>query len=145
MMSDSEIENDWYGRKVPAGEHGSFNLTHFTSSTKEIVKAATTLYERLVDKKLHVRRVYIGCRVIKEEDIEKYAPKYEQLSLFATYEEQNRIEESTKEAELEEKELQKTILKIKKKYGKNSVLKGTDYEEGGTTIDRNKQIGGHKA
>ncbi len=145
MMSESEVENDWYGRKVPAGEHGSFNLTHFTSSTKEIVNAAVTLYERLVNKKLHVRRVYIGCRVINEKDIDKYAPKYEQLSLFATYEEQSLNKDSIKETEQEEKELQKTILKIKKKYGKNSILKGTDYEEGGTTIDRNKQIGGHKA
>ena len=141
-LNESEIGTDWYGRKVPSMEHGSYNLTHFTSSTREIVKAAVNLYDRLVKKKFHVRRIYIGCPVIKENDIDKYAPKYEQLSLFYSPEEtstNNSVEE------LEEKELQKTLIKIKKKYGKNSVLKAMDFEEGGTTRERNEQIGGHKA
>ena len=141
-LNESEIGTDWYGRKVPSMEHGSYNLTHFTSSTREIVKAAVNLYDRLVKKKFHVRRIYIGCPVIKENDIDKYAPKYEQLSLFYSPEEtssNNSLEE------LEEKELQKTLIKIKKKYGKNSVLKAMDFEEGGTTRERNEQIGGHKA
>ncbi len=80
--------------------------------------------------------------MIKENDIDKYAPKYEQLSLFYSPEEtssNNSLEE------LEEKELQKTLIKIKKKYGKNSVLKAMDFEKGGTTRERNEQIGGHKA
>ena len=123
-------------------EHGSYNLTHFTSSTREIVKAAVNLYDRLVKKKFHVRRIYIGCPVIKENDIDKYAPKYEQLSLFYSQEETST---NTSVEELEEKELQKTLIKIKKKYGKNSVLKAMDFEEGGTTRERNEQIGGHKA
>ena len=141
-LNESEIGTDWYGRKVPSMEHGSYNLTHFTSSTREIVKAAVNLYDRLVKKKFHVRRIYIGCPVIKENDIDKYAPKYEQLSLFYSPEEtssNNSLEE------LEEKELQKTLIKIKKKYGKNSVLKAMDFEKGGTTRERNEQIGGHKA
>ena len=141
-LSESEIGTDWYGRKVPSMEHGSYNLTHFTSSTREIVKAAVNLYDRLVKKKFHVRRIYIGCPVIKENDIDKYAPKYEQLSLFYSPEETST---NTSVEELEEKELQKTLIKIKKKYGKNSVLKAMDFEEGGTTRERNEQIGGHKA
>ncbi len=144
-LENEEIGTDWYGRKVPAGEHGSYNLTHFTSSTREIVKAATALYDRLINKKFHVRRVYIGCPVIKEEDIGKYTSKYQQLSLFASPEEIEEYQKDIKANESEEKELQKTILKIKNKYGKNSVLKGTDFEEGGTTRERNEQIGGHKA
>ncbi len=141
-LNESEIGTDWYGRKVPSMEHGSYNLTHFTSSTREIVKAAVNLYDRLVKKKFHVRRIYIGCPVIKENDIDKYAPKYEQLSLFYSQEETST---NTSVEELEEKELQKTLIKIKKKYGKNSVLKAMDFEEGGTTRERNEQIGGHKA
>ena len=144
-LSQDEVSLDWYGRKVPTGEHGSYNLTHFTSSTKEIVKAATALYERLINKKFHVRRVYIGCPVIKESDIDKYTSKYQQMSLFASPEEIDEYSKNIKELESEEKELQKTILKIKNKYGKNAVLKGIDYEEGGTTRERNEQIGGHKA
>ena len=144
-LSQNEVSLDWYGRKVPTGEHGSYNLTHFTSSTKEIVKAATVLYERLINKKFHVRRVYIGCPVIKESDIDKYTSKYQQMSLFASPEEIDEYSKNIKEIESEEKELQKTILKIKNKYGKNAVLKGMDYEEGGTTRERNEQIGGHKA
>ena len=144
-LSQEEVSLDWYGRKVPTGEHGSYNLTHFTSSTREIVKAATLLYERLINKKFHVRRVYIGCPVIKESDIDKYTSKYQQMSLFATPEEIDEYSKNVKETENEEKELQKTILKIKNKYGKNAVLKGMDYEEGGTTRERNQQIGGHKA
>ncbi|MBO5578524.1 MAG: DNA methylase [Bacilli bacterium] len=143
-MSGDEVETDWYGRKVPTGEHGSINLPHFTSSGKEIVAASTKLFERLINKKLHVRRVYIGCPVIKEDEANNYAPKYEQLSLFMNVEDSSKEIENKKDLE-QEKELQKTILKIKKKYGKNSVLKAMDYEEGGTTIERNKQIGGHKA
>lgn len=142
---DDSIENvslDWYGRKVPTGAHGSINLSHLTSSTSEIVKAATNLINRLANKSLHVRRIYIGCPVIKEEDKDKYADKYEQLSLFSSNEKPKQVDNKKEE---EEKELQKTILSIKKKYGKNSVLKGMDYEEGGTTRERNNQIGGHKA
>lgn len=141
-LQSNEVEKDWYGRTVPSMEHGSYNLTHFTSSSKEITTAAVKLYDKLMKRQFHIRRVYIGCGVIEEKDIEKYAPKYEQLSLFYTPEE---TPAKNAKEELEEKELQKTILNIKKKYGKNSVLKGMDYEEGGTTRERNEQIGGHKA
>ena len=144
-IDKEEIDTDWYGRKVPAGAHGSYNLTHFTSSTKEIVKGASLLFDRLINKKYHVRRVYIGCPVIKEEDIAKYTSKHQQLSLFASPEQIDEYQRINAKEENEEKELQKTILKIKNKYGKNSVLKGMDFEEGGTTRERNEQIGGHKA
>ena len=145
QMTSQDLEKDWYGRTVPTGAHGSINLNDFTSSTREIVQAAGKLFDRLSNKKLHVRRMYIACPVIKEKDVQIYSNKYEQLSVFSTSDEleNNKIEkEKIKE---EDKNLQKTILIIKNKYGKNSVLKGMDYEEGGTTRERNKQIGGHKA
>ena len=145
QMNSSELEKDWYGRTVPTSEHGSINLNEFTSSTKEIVTATSKLYDRLVNKKLHVRRMYIGCPVIKEEDVEKHTSKHQQLSLFMSTDEIDSYTKKSKKEKEEDKELQKTILKIKNKYGKNSILKGMDYEEGGTTRERNKQIGGHKA
>ena len=140
------IDKDWYGREVPKGNHSSLNLGLFTSSTTLICNAAANLFDRLVNKKLHVRRMFIvATRVIKISEVKKYEKEHEQLNLFVDYDE---LEASKKErlATLEkENKLQKTILEIKDKYGKNIVLKGHDFEEGGTTRERNNQIGGHKA
>ena len=93
-----------------------------------------------------MRRVYIcATHVLNEEIAEKESKDYEQLSLFTDYEEMElRKEKHNKEKE-EEKLLAETILNIQGKYGKNSLIKGMNLEEGGTTIERNKQVGGHKA
>ena len=140
------IDKDWYGREVPKGNHSSINLPLFTSSTSIITDAAVKLFNYLVNKNLHVRRMYIAAtKVIKVKDVKNYQSDYEQLNLFVDYDE---IEKKKKEklAELEkENKLQRTILDIKKKYGKNMILKALDYEDGGTTRERNEQIGGHKA
>ena len=140
------IDKDWYGREVPKGTHSSINLGLFTSSTSIICDAAAKLFDRLVNKKLHVRRMFIvATRVIKISEVKKYEREYEQLNLFMDYDELEANKNKRIEKLEEENKLQKTILKIKDKYGKNMVLKGHDLEEGGTTIERNKQIGGHKA
>lgn len=143
---DITIDKDWYGREVPKGNHSSINLELFTSSTSMITEASIRLFERLVNKKLHVRRMFIvATRVIKVEEIKKVKQDYQQLNLFVDYDELEKTKkEKMKELE-EENKLQLTILEIKKKYGKNMILKAHDLEEGGTTIERNKQIGGHKA
>ena len=140
------IDKDWYGREVPKGNHSSINIGQFTSSTALICKAARTVFDRLVNKKLHVRRMFIvATRVIKISEVKKYENEYEQLNLFVDYDELE-TQKKVRMARLEEEnKLQKTILEIKDKYGKNMILKGHDYLEGGTTIERNKQIGGHKA
>ena len=140
------IDKDWYGREVPKGNHSSINIGMFTSSTALITEAAVKLFDKLVNKKLHVRRMFIvATRVIKISEIKKFENDYEQLNLFVDYDELE-IKKKKKIAELEEEDkLQKTILQIKDKYGKNMILKGHDFEEGGTTRERNKQIGGHKA
>ena len=140
------IDKDWYGREIPKGNHSSINLELFTSSTSLITKASTTLFNKLINKKLHVRRMYIvATRVIKVEEIKKVKQDYQQLNLFVDYDELEKTKkEKIKELE-EENKLQLTILEIKKKYGKNMILKVHDLQEGGTTIERNKQIGGHKA
>ena len=140
------IDKDWYGREVPKGNHSSINIGQFTSATTLITEAAVRLFDRIVNKKLHVRRMYIvATRIIKIKEIKKYENEYEQLNLFVDYDELDKKREMRQAKLEEENRLQKTILKIKSKYGKNMILKGHDYEEGGTTRERNNQIGGHKA
>lgn len=141
------ITTDHYGRSVPKSAHGTTNLGRQTSSTKLIMDAVTELFDRIVDKNLLVRRVNISANHVVDEvnAQDKYKYKYEQLDLFTDYKALNEKKEE-EEAELaREKKIQEAMLQIKKKYGKNAVLKGMNLEEGATTIDRNKQIGGHKA
>lgn len=139
------ITTDHYGRAVPKSAHGTTNLGRQTSSTKLILDAVTELFERIVDKNLLVRRVNITANHVVDEAIAQAKENFEQLVLFTDYETVN-VKKEEEEAELaREKRIQKAILQIKKKYGKNAVLKGMNLEEGATTLDRNKQIGGHKA
>lgn len=138
-------EINYYGKKVPKSSHGSINLNDFTSSTKKLVENISFLYEKIVDKNLLIRRINISCNgLIKEENYKKYK-KYEQIDLFCNYEDKLKKEEIEKVKDLKEKKVQKTILNIKKKYGKNAILKGNNFVEGATGKERNKQIGGHKA
>jgi DNA polymerase V len=140
-----QVTRDYYGRQVPKHAHGTVNLNRQTSSTKLIIDATLDLYNRIVDKNLLVRRINITANhIVNENSIEK-EKSYEQLDLFTDYETKQR-EKEEEDANLQrEKKMQLAILDIKKKYGKNAILKGTNFEEGATTIERNKQIGGHKA
>lgn len=119
---------------------GTINLDHKTSSTKIIMKAVMQLYERIMNKQLLVRRINITANNVIDEKTAKKDNSYEQIDLFTNY--QKKVEKQ--QAEQTEKELQKTMINIKKKYGKNAIIKGMNLEEGGTTIERNGQIGGHK-
>ena len=102
------------------------------------------LYERITNKNLLIRRITkVANNVVDENQADK-KPVYQQFNLFTDYQEQEEKMEKQKEDEIIDKKIQKVMLDIKKKYGKNSILKGMNYEEGGTTIDRNGQIGGHK-
>ncbi len=140
-----EITIDRYGRKVPKHAHGTANLEGKTSSTRLIMDAVMNLYEEIVNPNLLIRKVNISANRVVKESAAKQEESYVQLDLFNDYAaEQKRRKE--KEASLEkEKRLQKAMLDVKKKFGKNAILKGTNLEEGATTIERNKQIGGHKA
>lgn len=122
-----EIKVDFYGRCVPKPAHGSVNLGSHTSSTKKIMEAVLHLYDQITDASLLVRRVTINANDLKEIS-------YEQYDLFTAPE----------ELEKEEK-VQKAMLDIQKRFGKNAILKGTSLQEGATTMERNQQIGGHKA
>lgn len=140
-----DISIDVYGRKIPKHAHGTINLKRQTSSSNMIIDAALELYDRIINKSLLVRRINIVANhVINENDIE-HEEQYEQLDLFTDYDEVllKRKEEDAKL--LRERKMQEAVLSIKKKYGKNAVLKGMNFEEGATAISRNSQIGGHKA
>ena len=139
-----EVTTDYYGRKVPKHAHGTINLEQKTSSTKDIVNAAMELYDRIVNKDMLIRRAYIVANhVIDEKTVMK--PAFEQLDLFTDYEEVKKQRATAEKERQDEKNVQKTILDIKKKYGKNAIIKGMNLAEGATTIERNGQIGGHKS
>lgn len=143
-----EVSTDRYGRKIPKHAHGTANLGAHTSSTRRILDATMELYDRIMDKKLSVRRINVtAAHVIRESEIREQPTVCEQISMFDDLEVQNAQEERQEDAIAEEKEkrIQKALLEIKKKYGKNAILKGMNLEEGATAKDRNRQIGGHKA
>lgn len=144
-----EVARDHYGRAVPKPVHGSMNLPEYTSSTKEIMKATVELFSKIADPRLTVRRLnVVACNLLTEKEWKKKKEEKEsceQLDFFTDY---NLAEEEKKTAEREhakEKNMQNAIIDIRKKFGKNAVLKGMNLSEGGTTIERNGQIGGHKA
>lgn len=141
-----EVTKDHYGREIPKHSHGTQNLERYTSSTKLIVNAATELFERIADKKLLVRRLNIvACHVISEKDAPKREAGFEQLNLFTDYAAEQEKREKEDAALARERKRQEAVLSIKRKFGKNAILKGMNLEEGATAKDRNSQIGGHKA
>lgn len=140
-----EVTTDYYGRKVPKAAHGSQNLMRHMSSTKIIVNEFVELFDSIVNPDLLVRRMYVVANhVLREKDVDA-SPAYEQLNLFTDSEEQIKKREAEELALNKEKKLQKAIIKLESKYGKNAVLKGMNLQEGATSIERNGQIGGHKA
>lgn len=135
-----QITMDRYGRRVPKHAHGSVNLSCHTSSTKLIMDAVMELYDRIVDSGLLIRRINLVANHVERESLTASGTDYRQVSLF------DEPELQTEAAELErERRRQRAVLQIRKKYGKNAILKGMNFEEGATTRDRNAQIGGHKA
>lgn len=140
------IVKDHYGRQIPKHAHGTANLDGHTSSTRKIMCAVSDLFDRIVDKNLLVRRLNIVANhVLPEADAPKKNDGFEQLDLFTDYAALE-VKQEQERAELErEKKMQQAMLTIKKKFGKNAILKGMNLEEGATAKDRNAQIGGHKA
>ena len=140
-----EVTVDYYGRAIPKHAHGSVNFPLHTSSTEEIMEGVLKLYDRIINPNLLIRRVNISVNnLIREsercDDIEN-----EQMDLFTDYDKKDREKKAKKARYDREKSKQNALIAIKKKYGGNAVLRGMNLTEGATTIDRNKQIGGHKA
>ena len=138
-------EIDRYGRLTPKMAHGTINLPMFTSSSKIIVDKTAELYRRIVNTELTVRRMYVVANhVIPERDVPE-EPEAVEMSLFDIGGDAEKREADEKEALAREKKLQEAAILIKKKYGKNAVLKGMSFRDGATAIERNESVGGHKA
>ena len=140
-----ETKIDMYGRKIPKHSHGTANMKFPTSSTKLITEKVLELYDRIVNKKLFIRRLNISANHLVDSQSVKNKEFYDQMDIFSYSKYDAESFKKEKEKLEKEHQLQIAINKIKKKYGKNSVLKAMDLEDGATTQDRNKQIGGHKA
>ena len=137
---------DGYGRQIPKHAHGTINLNGFTASTEKILSAVSTVFDRIVDKTLLVRRLNLTANhVIPETSVSEKNAGYEQLDLFTDYAIRQAEQEQEQHRLERERSMQKTLLTIKRKFGKNAILRGMNLEESATGKDRNAQIGGHKA
>lgn len=140
-----KVKTDRYGRKVPEHAHGTVNLDRRTSSTKLITDAVMELYDRIVNPELLVRRVTVAANHLVEESTAAEEQNFEQLDLFSDYEAIAKEREKENVKLEKERKMQEAMLAVKKKYGRNAILKGMNLQEGAMTIERNQQIGGHKA
>lgn len=140
-----EVTVDRYGRRVPKHAHGTANLDRQTSSSLLITDAVAALYDRIINPRLLVRRISLSANRIVPASSVKEQEIYEQLDLFTDYAALRKEQEEEKRILEREQKMQKAMLEIKKKYGKNAILKGISLEEGATARERNRQIGGHKA
>ena len=122
-----ETKIDRYGRTVPKSAHGTANFGTYTSSTKKITEVCLKTFDEIIDRDLMVRRMNISANNVMSES-------YEQFDIFT----------DVKDLE-KEKKMQQAMISIKKRFGKNAILKGTNFEEGATMKERNRQIGGHRA
>ena len=139
------IDEDYLGVSTIKASHKSINLEYYTSSTTELIKAIDTLFEQIADKRLKIKRLNMSANnLIKAES---YNPSMDlkQVTLFDDID--LTIDSELKRKELLDKEykLQKTIINVKEKYGRNSLLKGMSLEDGATSKERNEQIGGHRS
>ena len=140
--SDIETEQDWYGRKIPKHSHGTENLSSYTSSTKLITDAMMSLFDRIADPRLSVRRIYIGANRILNKDDPNTVPEAVQMELFGNQDDAPSMTEEETEKEIS---LQQSLLDIKNRFGKNAILKGMNLEDGATGKQRNQQVGGHRS
>lgn len=137
------ITTDHYGRQVPVHAHGTINIENPTSSATVLIEKVAELYDRIINPDLLVRRLTLSINHLTHEEDVKSMPQAIQLDLFTDYEELKRQQEA-EEAELaKERRRQEAVLRIKKMFGKNAILKGLNYADGATQRDRNQQIGGH--
>lgn len=138
-----ELVYDWYGRAVPKGVHGVYDLKRCTNSSRLFRNGAEKIYRTITNPDYLIRRVQITA--FNVGSVGKKEITFEQGNLFANMDQKQAQQKRLKKEEEQEKKVQQTILAIQKKYGKNAVVKGTDFEKGATAIERNNEIGGHKA
>ena len=141
---DGEITEDRYGRKIPKHSHGTIRIDKFSSSSKVLREHIIKLFDSIINKDLYVRRVYVIAGNLKSKSSVKEEKVYEQIDLFTDYESKEKSDLEEEKSLEEDNNLQEVLLGIKNKYGKNSIVKGMNLEEGGTAIERNGQVGGHR-
>lgn len=138
------VTMDAYGRRIPKHAHGTKNLRKKTSSTRQITDAMMELYDEIVDPSLLIRRMTVTANRVTQYQEER-SEEYVQMNLFQDYQSEEVREMAEKEALKKERKMQQVMLDVKKKYGKNSILRGMNLQEGATAVQRNSQIGGHRA
>jgi DNA polymerase V len=139
------VTNDWYGKRVPKMARGTVNLGLKTSSSKAIIDAVSGLYDSIVHPDLLVRRMFITAGCVIPESEARTEEVYEQMDLFTDYKALEKKKEAEKAERDREKKVQQALMDIKKKYGKNAIVRGLNMQEGATGMERNAQICGHKA
>lgn len=143
---NGEVTIDVYGRRIPRHAHGTIHLDQRSSSAKKITEAVMELFDRIVDQNLLIRRLnLVAGKVMDESAVKEKEAEYQQLNLFTDYLPEKNKQESDRKSLEKERKMQQAMLDIKKKFGKNAILKGMNLEDGATMKDRNQQIGGHKA
>ena len=140
------ITIDYHGRQVPQHVHGTKRLEHYTSSSRLIMQTVSNLFDKIVEPQLLVRRISIAAEDVKTElEAAQENNKPILLSLFTNYDSQHIQQQKEAKEQTRERRMQEATLSIKKRYGKNALLRGLDFTDGATTRERNQQIGGHKA
>ncbi|MDE6652868.1 MAG: DNA methylase [Muribaculaceae bacterium] len=143
QMYHGRTTTDFYGRKVPAHAHGTANMEHPNSSGRIITEKVAELFDRIVNPILLIRRLTLGINNLRNEDTINHHETPTQLDLFTDYDDLKRRQEAETEELSKERRRQEAILRIKKQFGKNAILKGLNFADGATQKDRNRQIGGH--
>ena len=145
MQYNGTVRKNYYGKEVPLHAHGTTNLEEYTSASSVITKGFLNLFDKYINPVLLIRRINLTVANVYHEDLITQQKAPVQLDLFTDYEALRHEEEQKKEKRARERRMQEAQLNIKKRYGKNAILKGTNFEEGATARERNQQIGGHKA
>lgn len=139
------VKKDYYGREAPKPSHGSHNIGRFTSSSRLLTDAMMELYDQVIDKNLLIRHIYVIFNHVYPQNSIPKAAEQIQLDLFTDYNKEKREEEKTQEKLDRENRLQQSILDLKRRYGKNAILKGMNLQDKATQKERNQQVGGHKS
>lgn len=138
------VTTDRYGRRIPKHAVGTANFD-YTSSANDLLRAVCSLYDRIVDRDLLIRRLSISANRLLDESDVPMDDGCEQMDLFTDYADREKQKEKASAAHARERRIQEAMLDIKKKYGKNAILKGMNLEDGATAKERNETIGGHQA
>ena len=142
---NGETTTDRYGRKTPKHAHGTANLDRQTSSSRLIIEATMNLYDKIINQDLLVRYINVTANHVIDESKADRRTASANIDLFTDFNELERKNMVEEETLAKEHKMQETIIELKKRFGKNAVLKGINFEDGATAIERNNQIGGHKA